>query len=224
MAQQVLKQALKQVLKQSVGLDVSKDTVAACFSQQEIGMPFRILSSRTFRINATGFKQLDEWIVRQRDKTVALHLLMEATGGSTTWDSEKYLNIWVVSFPDSISGYAQMPAGPAVTDGIVIDARYFGKKGTTDKDFPYTEGKTLTHLLGSYLNVYELWSKTRQCGDDGVDDTPIQNAPTLGCVDYRHVSTCDGNPVAMSMNFMDNTTTPVNTCLPPGKRSGCMLV
>lgn len=127
------------------------------------------------------------------------------TGGSTAWDTEKYLNIWVVSFPDSISGYAQMPAGPVATDGIVIDARYFGKKPNNDKTFPYTEGETMTHLMGSYLNLYELWSETVQCGDDGVDDTPIHNAPTLGNVDYRFVSTCDGNPVVMSMNYMDNT-------------------
>lgn len=84
MAQKVLKQVLKpnlkQVLKQSVGLDVSKDTVAACFSQREISKPFRILSSRTFSISVTGFKQLHEWIVRQRDPTVDLHFLMEATG------------------------------------------------------------------------------------------------------------------------------------------------
>ena len=80
MAQKILKQNLKQVLKQSIGLDVSKDTVAACFSQREIGNPFRILSSRTFSISATGFKQLHEWIVRQQDPTADLHLLMEATG------------------------------------------------------------------------------------------------------------------------------------------------
>ncbi len=91
------------------------------------------------------------------------------TGGSTAWDTEKYLNIWVVNFPDSISGYAQMPAGPAATDGIVIDARYFGKKPNNNKTFPYTEGKTLTHLIGSYLNLYELWSETVPCGDDGVE-------------------------------------------------------
>jgi Pregnancy-associated plasma protein-A/Secretion system C-terminal sorting domain len=127
------------------------------------------------------------------------------TGGSTAWNTEKYLNIWVVSFPDSISGYAQMPAGPIGTDGIVIDARYFGKKNNSDKTFPYTEGKTLTHLIGNYLNVYDLWSETVQCGDDGVDDTPIQNAPTIGCVDHRYVSTCGDNPVVMTMNFMDNT-------------------
>lgn len=127
------------------------------------------------------------------------------TGGSTPWNTEKYLNIWVVNFPDTISGYAQMPAGPTATDGIVIDMRYFGKKSNKDKTFPYTEGKTLTHLIGSYLNVYELWSETELCGDDFVEDTPIHNAPTLGCVDYRHVSTCGSNPVAMTMNFMDNT-------------------
>jgi hypothetical protein len=128
-----------------------------------------------------------------------------ATNGSTAWDTEKYLNIWVVNFPDSISGYAQMPAGAAATDGIVIDYRYFGKKPNNDKTFPYTEGKTLTHLLGSYLNLYELWSESVLCGDDGVEDTPIQNGPTVGSVDYRYISTCTGNPVVMTMNFMDNS-------------------
>jgi Pregnancy-associated plasma protein-A/Secretion system C-terminal sorting domain len=127
------------------------------------------------------------------------------TNGSTAWDTEKYLNIWVVNFSDTISGYAQMPAGPTATDGIVIDARYFGKKPNNVKTFPYTEGKTLTHLIGSYLNLYELWSETTPCSDDSVEDTPIQNGPTLGSVDYRYISTCDGNPVVMSMNFMDNT-------------------
>ena len=127
------------------------------------------------------------------------------TNGSTAWDTEKYINIWVVNFPDSISGYAQMPSGPTTTDGIVIDVRYFGKKPNNANSFPYTAGKTLTHLLGSYLNLYELWSETTPCGDDGVSDTPIQNSPTVGSVDYRYISTCAGNPVVMSMNFMDNS-------------------
>ena len=127
------------------------------------------------------------------------------TGGSTAWDTEKYLNIWVVNLPDSISAYAQMPGGPAATDGIVVDMRYFGKKNTSDKTFPYTEGKTLTHLIGSYLNLYELWSETVLCGDDGVEDTPIHNAPNIGCAGYRHMSTCEGNPIEMTMNFMDAT-------------------
>ena len=77
---QTLKQTLKQVTKQSVGFDVSKDTVAACFSQQEVGTPFRILSSKNFPLNAKGFALLQEWIVKQHIKTVDLHMLMEATG------------------------------------------------------------------------------------------------------------------------------------------------
>ncbi|MCB9332764.1 MAG: IS110 family transposase [Lewinellaceae bacterium] len=70
----------KQILKQSVGLDVSKDTIAACFSQQETARQFRILSSRTFASNASGFQQMHRWISRQRHQSTALHLLMEATG------------------------------------------------------------------------------------------------------------------------------------------------
>ena len=79
MNKQILKQ-LKQVTKQSVGFDVSKDTVAACFSQQAIGTPFRILSSKNFPLTGKGFALLDEWIVKQHIKTVDLHMLMEATG------------------------------------------------------------------------------------------------------------------------------------------------
>jgi Pregnancy-associated plasma protein-A/Secretion system C-terminal sorting domain len=138
------------------------------------------------------------WIANDNMKT-------DANGGSTAWNTEKYLNIWIVNMPDTISGYAQMPSGPTSTDGIVIDARYFGKKSGSNKATPYKEGKTLTHLLGSYLNLYELWSETQYCGDDGVDDTPIHNAPNLSCPGYRHISTCDGNPIEMTMNFMDNT-------------------
>jgi transposase len=70
----------KQILKQSVGLDVSKDTIDACFSQQEIEMPFRILSSHTFRATASGFKKLHEWIRRQQRGSAPLHIMMEATG------------------------------------------------------------------------------------------------------------------------------------------------
>lgn len=70
----------KQILKQSVGLDVSKDSVAACFSQQEAGNSFRILSSRTFPSNIGGLRQMHEWIGRYRHEPSVLHLMMEATG------------------------------------------------------------------------------------------------------------------------------------------------
>lgn len=125
-----------------------------------------------------------------------------ATGGADPWNTEQYLNIWVVHLADSISGYAQMPGGPAETDGIVIDYRFFGTEGTAQA--PYNEGKTLTHLIGSYLGLYELWG-WGNCIDDYVFDTPIHNAPNYGCPGYKHVSVCSHSPVEMTMNFMDNT-------------------
>lgn len=97
-----------------------------------------------------------------------------------------------------------MPGGPEETDGIVIDYQFFGTIGTSRE--PYNDGKTLTHLVGSYLGLYELWNEERPCWDDYVNDTPIHNAPNYGPTnEYKHVSTCPGNPVEMSMNFMDNS-------------------
>lgn len=125
-------------------------------------------------------------------------------GGADAWDPRHYINIWVVSLADGISGYAQMPGGPEETDGIVIDYRFFGSGGTSL--FPYNEGKTLTHLVGNYLNLYELWGDEKTpCSDDYVDDTPIHNAPNYECPHLNHISTCDDNPAEMVVNFMDNT-------------------
>lgn len=122
--------------------------------------------------------------------------------GSLAWDTKRYLNIWVANLADTVSGYAQMPSGPDETDGIVIDYRYFGSERTALA--PYNEGKTLTHLIGNYLGLHDLWGEYT-CSDDYVDDTPLHNAPNYGCPTYKHVSTCGDNPVEMTMNFMDNT-------------------
>jgi hypothetical protein len=58
--------------------------------------------------------------------------------------------------------------------------------------------RTLTHLMGNYLNLYDLWNESQPCADDYVDDTPIHNAPNGRFWQYRHVSTCDGSPVEMT--------------------------
>jgi hypothetical protein len=126
-----------------------------------------------------------------------------AKGGANAWDTKKFLNIWVVNLRDGITGYAQMPGGPESTDGIVIDSKFFGLGNAAAA--PYNKGKTLTHLIGTYLGLYELWNDYQLCADDYVEDTPIHNAPNTGTFSHRHISTCYDNPVEMTMNFMDNT-------------------
>jgi hypothetical protein len=127
----------------------------------------------------------------------------KSTLGQDAWDINKYINVWVVNMEDSVSGFAQLPGGPAESDGIVIDKRYLMQDDQKNKE--YKQGKTLTHLLGNYLGLYDLWGPCLCC-DDNVEDTPIHNGPNYGNIDlYKHVSLCDGNPVEMTMNFMDNT-------------------
>lgn len=70
----------KQILKQSVGLDVSKDSIAACFCQCETAVPLRVLSNHTFNTTAKGYSQLLVWIDKYRNKDVTLLAVMEATG------------------------------------------------------------------------------------------------------------------------------------------------
>jgi Pregnancy-associated plasma protein-A len=118
------------------------------------------------------------------------------------WDPTKYLNIWVCRLADTVSGYAQMPGGPALTDGIVVDYRFI--TGVDKPKNPYSEGKTLVHLIGNYLNLYDLWGETR-CADDFVSDTPIHNSPNYGCIYTQEVTTCFNNEPEMTMNFMDNS-------------------
>lgn len=123
-------------------------------------------------------------------------------GGVAPWDATKYLNIWVCNIGGGVLGYAQFPGGPASTDGIVVDYRYFGTTGTATS--PYHLGRTATHEVGHWLNLRHIWGDAT-CGNDFVSDTPVHNASNGGCPSYPHYSTCTGTPVEMTMNYMDYT-------------------
>lgn len=97
---------------------------------------------------------------------------------------------------EKMAGYAQIPGYDAETDAIFIDKNYL--IGTDTKD--YDLGKTLTHLIGSYLGLGELWG----CVDDGIFDTPMHtvlhtnaNASVSSCYDFLIFE--------MPENFMDGT-------------------
>ncbi|WP_168038674.1 zinc-dependent metalloprotease [Neolewinella antarctica] len=130
-----------------------------------------------------------------------LSLLKTSISGLPVRDTKKYLNVWIAPLPDNNVGFAQMPLGNEKLDGIVIDPRYFGSFGTAVA--PYNRGKTLTHLIGTYLGLTPIWGDGGPCGDDGIVDTPVHNGPNYGTTSPGHISTCPGNPLEMTMNFMD---------------------
>lgn len=131
-----------------------------------------------------------------------------STGGANAWDASKYLNIWVVpSIVDGtttgILGYAQFPGGPAATDGVVIGYKYFGNTGTATA--PYNKGRTATHEVGHWLNLYHIWGDdgTGCSGSDLVNDTPNQADENYGCPTFPTVSCSNGPNGDMFMNYMD---------------------
>lgn len=126
---------------------------------------------------------------------------------ATVWDANQYLNIWTLSFSGGILGYAQFPesnlgglentAQSALTDGVVIDYRYFGRVGELG-DF-YDLGRTTTHEVGHWLGLRHIWGDGDCDEDDFCTDTPAASSSTNGCPSSK--STC-GTP-DMIENYMD---------------------
>ncbi len=125
-----------------------------------------------------------------------------ASGGIDPTSPSTTLNMWVCTMTGGILGYAQFPGGAAATDGVVILNTGFGTVGTAAA--PFNKGRTATHEVGHYFNLRHIWGD-RKCGNDGVGDTPAHRGANYGCPAAGIRSNCTGNPVMMTMNYMDYT-------------------
>ena len=130
------------------------------------------------------------------------------TGGDNAWPRDKYLNLWVVPEITSggqpgILGYAQFPGGPAATDGVVIGYNYFGTSGTVSS--PYNGGRTATHEIGHWFNLYHIWGDDNGActGSDSTSDTPNQASENYGTPTFPHVSCSNGPNGDLFMDYMD---------------------
>ncbi len=130
-------------------------------------------------------------------------------GGRDAWNRNAYLNFWVVpnikaGTQTGILGYGQFPGGPASTDGVVIGYRYFGTMGTASA--PFDRGRTATHEVGHWLNLYHIWGDDTNCvSSDMVADTPNQGSENFGCPTFPRSSCNNGASGDMFMNYMDYT-------------------
>lgn len=127
------------------------------------------------------------------------------TGGLDAWDATKYLNLWVCNLSGGVLGYAQFPGGPLATDGVVITYTGFGTMGTATA--PFNLGRTATHEVGHWVNLYHIWGDdgTSCTGSDACADTPNQADENYGCPTFPAVSCSNGPNGDMFMNYMDYT-------------------
>ncbi|WP_353483454.1 M43 family zinc metalloprotease [Haliscomenobacter sp.] len=121
------------------------------------------------------------------------------TGGIDSWPTQQYLNIWVCNLDGDIMGYGQLPGGPAATDGVVVDFQFFGRYGHTKP--PFDRGRTATHEVGHWLNLFHIWGDGDCSIDDMVADTPDSDDANHGCP--KDAFSCGGK--LMVQNFMDYT-------------------
>jgi len=137
-------------------------------------------------------------------------------GGIAPWPTDRYLNMWVCPLEGGLLGYAQFPGGPPETDGVVILYTAFGTTGAARE--PFNLGRTATHEVGHFLNLFHIWGDSDDCsGSDEVSDTPGAQAPNHGCPEFPHVS-CNNAPSGdMFVNYMDYTDDACMFMFTPGQ-------
>ncbi len=129
------------------------------------------------------------------------------------WFRQHYINIWVVrTMSGSAAGYSQYPSNVqgdmgALRDGVVVLHDYVGEIGTGN---PF-RARTLTHEIGHFLNLAHTWGSTNEptveCGDDGVDDTPVTKGHDNCLAVDLYDSFCSYMPLDTFYTFQNVTLT-----------------
>ena len=127
------------------------------------------------------------------------------SSGEPSWDTTKYLNVWIGAFNDpSLLGFAWLPgAAGQPKDGLCISYDAFGTNGTASA--PFNKGRTATHEIGHYFGLDHPWGNGGCPSSDGVADTPATDDAYYNCPSYPNNSNaCTTTATgSMFMNYMD---------------------
>lgn len=174
------------------GTNSEFNQVPSHFSSTKASIGLHFILDRVIRKHTTR----TEWSLLNEE------MKKTAFGGIAPTSPTNKLNLWVCTLSGGILGFAKSPGTALELDGVVIDSRYLGTNGRATA--PFNKGRTATHEIGHWLNLKHIWGDNT-CGNDLVYDTPTHNGPNYGIPSFPHYSTCPGNPIEMTMNFMDYT-------------------
>ncbi len=142
-----------------------------------------------------------------------------AQGGQDAWDRTRYLNVWVCNLGSGLLGYATFPGGSASLDGVVVLYSSVGGPTSPGSANPYHLGRTLTHEVGHWLNLYHTFqggcagTTNNNClsAGDQVCDTPPTSTSNFNCPGTQNTCTetspfpapYTSNVQDQTMNYMD---------------------
>lgn len=123
------------------------------------------------------------------------------------WDANKYLNVWLVNSicaktgeSCGIAGYATLaPAHGSATDGIVVEAKYWGSNADNSKIH--------VHEVGHYFSLFHTFeggcSETNcYTGGDRVCDTPPDSSTAAKRCDLdERANTCSNDSTSVNSVF-----------------------
>jgi hypothetical protein len=146
----------------------------------------------TVQTNQTSFSQND-------------NVKFTASGGDDIWPHNDYFNIWICNLASGITGYATLPGGNALTDGVVLHYECVGGPNAPGTMPPFNLGRVGTHMTGHWLNLIHF---PVNC-DSSIANVcqPSQPSMPLGCPTFPDTS-CNGNNSphgTMFMNYMQGT-------------------
>lgn len=141
-----------------------------------------------------------------------------ATCGASSWDPNRYFNIWVARATDGTLGIATFPnTDLPQNQGIVLTVSGFGNNPAYVSP-SFNKGRTAVHEAGHFFYARHIWGDGGGCQSDFpavagltgfVDDTPTQSQPTSGCPTGTLATGCAASPNnppgKMYQNYMDYT-------------------